>query len=116
MATPFAVTIANAFMYYHEKDIIEQYSNYLLYRRFIDDIFAIWVHPKDNLLDFLEALNTKSGHIKVTHCISDTSISFLDLFLYRDASSSVLHFFTFQKPLNKYLYIPFESFHPSSNK
>ena len=25
-------------------------------------------------------------------------------------------FSTFQKPLNKYLYIPFESFHPSSNK
>ena len=48
MGTPFAVTIANAFMYYHEKDIIEQYSNYLLlYRRFIDDIFAIWVGPKD---------------------------------------------------------------------
>ena len=47
MGTPFAVTIANAFMYYHEKDIIEQYSNYLLlYRRFIDDIFAIWVGPK----------------------------------------------------------------------
>ena len=117
MGTPFAVTIANSFMYYHEKDIIEQYSNYLLlYRRFIDDIFAIWVGPKDTLLDFLEALNTKSGRIKLTHCISDSSISFLDLFLYRDASSSVLQFSTFQKPLNKYLYIPFESFHPSSNK
>ena len=117
MGTPFAVTIANAFMYYHEKDIIELYSNYLLlYRRFIDDIFAIWVGPKDTLLDFLEALNTKSGRIKLTHCISDSSISFLDLFLYRDASSSVLQFSTFLKPLNKYLYIPFESFHPSSNK
>ena len=28
----------------------------------------------------------------------------------------MLQFSTFQKPLNKYLYIPFESFHPSSNK
>ena len=27
----------------------------------------------------------------------------------------MLHFSTFQKPLNKYLYIPLESFHPSSN-
>ena len=117
MGTPFAVTIANAFMYHHEKDIIEQYSNYLiLYRRFIDDIFAIWVGPKDTLLDFLGALNNKSDRVKLTHCISDSSISFLDLFLFRDASSSVLQFSTFQKPLNKYLYIPFESFHPSSNK
>ena len=117
MGTPFAVTIANAFMYYHEKDIIEQYSNYLiLYRRFIDDIFTIWAGPKDTLLDFLDALNDKSDCIKLTHCIGDSSISFLDLLLFRDVSSSVLQFSTFQKPLNKYLYIPFKSFHPSSNK
>ena len=117
MGTPFAVTIANAFMYYHEKDIIEQYSNYLiLYRHFIDDIFAIWAGPKDTLVDFLDALNNKSDRLKLTHCISDSSMSFLDLLLFRDASSSVLQFSTFQKPLNKYLYIHFESFHPSSNK
>ena len=117
MGTPFAVTIANAFMYYHEKDIVEQYSSYLsLYRRFIDDIFAIWVGPKDTLLEFLDALHNKTERIKLTYCISDSSISFLDLFLYRDASSNVLHFSTFQKPQNKYLYIPYESFHPSSNK
>ena len=38
MGTPFAVTVANAFMYHHEKDmkIVDQYSNYLtLYQRFI---------------------------------------------------------------------------------
>ena len=117
MGTPFAVTVANAFMYHHEKDIVAQYSNYLtLYRRFIDDIFAIWDGPKDVLLEFLDALNSKTDRIKLTYCISDCSISLLDLFLYRDISSSVLQFSTFQKPLNKYLYIPFESFHPSSNK
>ena len=117
MGTPFAVTVANAFMYHHEKDIVGQYSNYLtLYRRFIDDIFAIWDGPKDVLLEFLDALSSKTDRIKLTYCISDSSISFLDLFLYSDISSSVLQFSTFQKPLNKYLYIPFESFHPSSNK
>ena len=117
MGTPFALTVANAFMYQHEKDIVEHYSSYLaLYRRFIDDIFAIWVGPKDTLLEFLEALNSKTDRIKLTYCISESSTSFLDLFLYRDTSSNVLQFSTFQKPLNKYLYIPFESFHPSSNK
>ena len=104
-------------MYFHEKDIVEQYSQFLvLYRRFIDDIFAIWCGPRDTLLKFLGALNTKNDRIKLTHCISDSSISFLDLCLYKDNSSSVLQFSTYQKPLNKYLYIPFESFHPSSNK
>lgn len=117
MGTPFAVTIANAFMYLHEKDIVDRYSRYLiLYKRFIDDILAIWDGPKDTLLEFLDALNSKTDRIKLTYYISNSSISFLDLFLYRDISSNVLHFSTFQKPLNKYLYIPFESFHPSSNK
>ena len=117
MGTPFSVTVANAFMYHHEKDIVDHYSQYLiLYKRFIDDMFAIWCGPKDTLLEFLGALNSKDQRIQLTHCISELSISFLDLFLYRDGSSSVLQFSTFQKPLNKYLYIPFESFHPSSNK
>ena len=43
MGTPFVVTAANAFMYYHERDIIELYSrNLTLYKRFIDDVFVIW--------------------------------------------------------------------------
>ena len=38
--TPYAVTVANTFMYFHEIDIVEQYSQFLvLYKRFIDDIF-----------------------------------------------------------------------------
>ena len=91
MGTPFSVTVANAFMYHHEKDIVDHYSQYLiLYKRFIDDIFAIWCGPKDTLLEFLGALNSKDQRIQLTHCISEFSISFLDLFLYRDGSSSVL--------------------------
>lgn len=117
MGTPFAVTVANAFMFHHQKDIVEYYSQYLtLYKCFIDDIFAIWYGPKGILLEFLDALNSKTDRIKLTYCISESSISLLDLFLYRDTSMNVLQFSTFQKPLNKYLYIPFESFHPSTNK
>ena len=82
MSTPFAVTAANAFMFHHEKDIVEYYSQYLrLYKRFIDDIFAIWCGPKDTLLEFLDALDSKTDRIKLTYCISENSISFLDLFL-----------------------------------
>jgi len=117
MGTPFAVMVANAFMFHHEKDIVEYYSQYLrLYKRFIDDIFVIWCGPKGTLLEFLDALNSKTDRIKLNYRISESSVSFLDLFLYKDTSSNVLQFSTFQKPLNKYLYVPFESFHPSSNK
>ena len=53
MGTPFAVTAANAFMYYHERDIIELYAQHLtLYKRFIDDIFVIWDGTREILLNF----------------------------------------------------------------
>lgn len=117
MGTPFAVTAANAFMFYHEIDIVKRYSPHLqLYKRFIDDIFVIWSGPRDTLLEFLNALNTKDERIKITFDISDSSIPFLDLLLSIDTGSNTIQFSTFQKPLNKYLYIPYESFHPTSNK
>ena len=117
MGTPFAVTAANAFMYYHERDIIELYAQHLtLYMRFIDDIFVIRDGTRDILLEFLSAMNAKDERIKLTYEISDSKIPFLDLLLFKDSASPTLQYSTFQKPLNKYLYIPFESFHPTSNK
>jgi len=117
MGTPFAVTAANTFMYYHKRDIIELYSrNLTLYKCFIDDIFVIWEGPWETLLEFLSAINTKDERIKITYEISDSKISFLDLLLFKDSVRNKLQYSTFQKPLNKYLYIPFESFHPASNK
>ena len=117
MGTPFAVTAANAFMYHHERDIVEKHSRYItLYKRFIDDIFVIWDGPHKKLLEFLHAINTKDERIKITYEISESKISFLDLLLYKDSAFKTLQYSTFQKPLNKYLYIPYESFHPASNK
>ena len=58
---------------------MEYYSQYLkLYKRFIDDIFAIWCGgPKSTLLEFLNALNSKTDRIKLTFCISESSIASL---------------------------------------
>ena len=117
MGTPFSVTAANAFLYYHEKDLIFLYrDNIALYKRFIDDIILLWTGPHAMLLEFLNAFNTKDPRIKITYKISDNAVSFLDLYIYKDLSSSLLQFSTYQKPLYKYLYIPFESFHPASSK
>ena len=118
MGTPFAVTAANVFMYHHEREIIEQYGLHsTLYKCFIDDVFIVWDGPKDKLLEFLCAFNSKDERIKIAYKISEYKICFLDLLLFRkDPSFNTLQYSTFQKPLNKYLYIPFESFHPGSNK
>ncbi|CAH3172873.1 unnamed protein product, partial [Porites lobata] len=97
MGTPFAVTAANAFMYHHERDIVETHSRYItLYKRFIDDIFVIWAGPHENLLEFLHAINTKDERIKITYEISESKISFLDLLLFKDSASKTLQYSTFQ--------------------
>ena len=79
------------------KDIVEYCFQYLaLYKRFIDDIFAIWCGPKDILLQFLVALNNKTDRIKLTYCIYLAIEAFpFWIFLYRDAYSSKLQFSTF---------------------
>jgi len=77
----------------------------------------VWKGPKEILLEFLSCLYSKNDHIKLTYYVIDkSSISFRDSVLYKDANFSTLQVSTYQKPLNKYLYIPFESFHPMSNK
>ena len=87
MGTPFAVTAANAFMYYHERDIIELLT---LYKRFIDDIFVIWEGSRETLLEFLSAINAKDVRMKITYEISASKISFLDLILFKDSVHSTL--------------------------
>ena len=112
MGTPLAVTSANAFMYYRERDIAQLYAQHLtLYKRFIDDIFVIWDGRREILFEFLSAMNPMDERVKLTHIISDSKISFLGLLLFKDSARQTLQFSTFQKPLNKYLYIPFELFH-----
>ena len=100
MGTPFAVTAANAFMYYHERDIIALYSrNLTLYKRFIDDVFVIWEGPRDTLLEFLSAINTKDERIKITYEISDSKISFLDLLLFKDPANNTCNTLPFRNRL-----------------
>ena len=90
-----------------------------LFQCFIDDSFAIWFGPKGTLLEFLNALNSKTDQSKPNYCISESSHNFFFWICFsidRDTSLNVPQFSTFQKPLNKYLYIPLELFLSSSNK
>ena len=82
MGTLFAVTVGNALMHFHEIDIVEQYSKFIvLYKRFIDDIFSIRASPGIPTQNFWMLLIKKNDRIKLVHCISDRSISFL-IFVY----------------------------------
>jgi hypothetical protein len=90
-----------------------------VFRRFIDDGFVIFDGSESELLAFTDLLHNLLPNIKITKMYSQFQVDFLDLVVYKcmdDAATSPdgsvrLKVRTHQKALNKYLYIPYHSFH-----
>lgn len=89
-----------------------------VFRRFIDDGFVIFDGTEQELLAFASLLNNLLPNIKITHSYSQFEVDFLDVVVFKcmedvcDADGKVrLKVRTHQKALNKYLYIPYDSFH-----
>ena len=79
MGTRVAPTLANLFMgHFEEKHVYTYKSQPLLWVRFIDGIFMIWTHRRQELEDFTTHLNTVHQTIKFTSTVSEKEISFLD--------------------------------------
>ena len=85
-----------------------------LYKRFIDDILAIFEFKEDGIQFITEFNNIRPGIIKLTHQVSDTDGVFLDVTVFKGedfASSSILETKLYQKPMNKYVYLHYQSCH-----
>ena len=52
-----------------------------LWWRYIDDIFLVWEHGEESLIEFIWYLNEFHPSIKFTHKYSRESIEFLDVWL-----------------------------------
>jgi len=76
------------------------------YRRFIDDI--IFEHSETELDNFM---NNANKAIKFTHEKSLTTVTFLDVTIYKEKDKPILHK-THIKPTNKPLYVKYDSHHP----
>jgi hypothetical protein len=116
MGTPVACAYATlTFGHYENTVLLPTFSTSLLfYRRYIDDIFGIWLPPPDDgttWKNFKETLNNWGKLIWTVKELS-TQTNFLDLYVSVKEKSIV--FSTYQKPLNLYLYIPPSSAHPTS--
>ena len=80
MGKTLAPSYANLFMNKSEEKYVYSYPlQPKLWRRFIDDIFIIWHHGMDSLLEFIDHLNIVHPTIKFTSDISHTEISFSGL-------------------------------------
>jgi hypothetical protein len=110
MGTSSAVLYATLYFGYHEQtSIIPKFKAMLLYlRRFIDDMFGIWCGTTEEFERFKQALSFKN--LRWTTSGLQDSINFLDLNISIENGRIVTQ--TYEKSLNKFLYIPSTSAHP----
>ena len=65
MGTKVAPAYANTFMgWYEEKHVYTYHKQPLIWKMFIDDIFAIWQYDYAELETFVEYLNSRMPSIK----------------------------------------------------
>ena len=113
MGTKLAPNYANLFMSdFENKHVFTQPVQPIYYRRYIDDIFFIWDRTVSELENFVNHLNSVHPTIKFTKDISNTTITFLDLDIYKKDNS--LQTKTHFKLTNTFSYLHGTSNHPSS--
>ena len=83
--------------------------------RFIDDIFMIWTHTENDLLNFISYLNNLHPTIKFTSSHSSTSISFLDVQVSLN-QFGVVKTDLYTKPMDKHQYLLHSLCHPFHTK
>lgn len=130
MGTACAPALANIFMYETvDRKILERSSDpnstthiVRFYTRFIDDLFGIIDLPTgvDAIAFLTELFREYAPKLSFSVTASYTSVVFMDLVIkaagplwdwYGIPSTSV-----YQKPINRYLYIPYNSYHPEPTK
>ena len=116
MGTKMAPAYANIFMGELESRVLSTAThNPKLWKRYIDDIFLIWIDTRESLQQFIDELNDQHPRIRFTSEISLSEINFLDLCLYkgkRFESKGILDIKTYIKPTNTQQYVHASSSHP----
>ena len=84
----------------------------LWWKRFIDDIFCIYQGSEQELLEFINHLNTchKQKTIKFTYEYSKSQVNFLDTTVYLD--NGQLKTTLYVKPTDSHSYLAYDSCHP----
>jgi hypothetical protein len=108
MGTPVAVTYANIVLYYIERNLITK--NFIKYYRYIDDIFAVCDNAESACV-FVESFNKVNTAIQLEGWTVERYGVFLDLDITITPANSI-SFTIYQKPMNKYQYLPPNTAHP----
>ena len=85
------------------------------YFRYLDDIFIIWPHSRQDFDQFFKILNTHHPNIKLKPTIHDNSIDFLDVTVFkgqRFQTHKKLDTKVFFKPTDTHELLHRSSYHP----
>lgn len=115
MGTPAAPTYANIYLYItFDLPVIEHWgTTIILYKRYLDDLLII-ISSTTNEDTFSDEINKTNEYIKLTSTANKYRCEFLDLVIYKDTrfrEKMILDTTVHQKQMNKYLYIPYISYH-----
>jgi hypothetical protein len=100
-----------------ENLLLEKYPEIQYYKRYIDDIFGIWL-PLDNKNDdqrwinYINKMNT-FGKLKWEFIERCKKLNFLDITIEIDNNDGKIMTSLYEKPENFYLYLPANSNHPA---
>jgi hypothetical protein len=115
IGTKLAVGFANNYVAFFERLYVYTFHNQpMVWLRFIDDVFLIWTHGLEALLQFIEYLNTRVPSIRFTHEYSDTNVSFLDTTV--KLVNNKLESDLYSKPTDSHSYLMYDSAHPQRCK
>ena len=119
MGSNFAVVYACLFLCFLE-NMQETKQELQYFKRYIDDALGFWHGNRHDLTVFLDSYaQGLKEHIKITRCVSQTEVIFLDVHIFKDTDFQKTHKLStrcHQKELNRYQYLPYCSAHPKHQK
>ena len=116
MGKKFAPAYANIYMAMWEETILPVCTKQpLCFYRFLDDIWGVWTHSKDDFSDFMDKLNSHHDSIKLKSTVANLSIDFLDVTVFKGVDfvhTGKLDTKVFFKPTDSHSLLYKTSFHP----
>ena len=116
MGTKMGPSYANLFVGFIEHQFFSQYHGPKpeLYGRYIDDCIGATSSTREELTQFITAVNSFHPALKYTWEISDTSLAFLDIKISIEGNGLCTS--VFYKPSDSHSYLLYPSLHPSHVK
>ena len=117
MGKKYAPNYANIFMADFEQEIMSKAEHKpTMYLRYLDDIYMVWEKSREELDQFIHLFNTQDDSIKIVTVISETSVDFLDVTVFkgnRFKHHNILDTKVYFKPTDTHELLDRHSFHPS---